>query len=318
MSAPARGRRAQWAPHGLLAVAASTVGQVFDAPPVRAPEPAGLLAVVSIRGPLMHHCSEPWDCYDAIRCRVAEALKSDAQAVILAIDSPGGLVNGCFETATALKTMATAAGKPLLAYIDGQCCSAAYALACGCSKIYAPPTAVVGSIGVLDCIIDATAADRQMGLSFALVASGARKTDGNVHTATTEDAVSAAQARVDELAAYFFGFVAASRKGLSVADVSKLEANILTGMSAHDAGLVDRVLTLDDLLVELNAGARQVDAQLEGAIAARDEARSYALQASRALRASRAEARAWLIANGCKFTAEHVTTYLASNYVEGL
>lgn len=248
-------------PRGLLALAPQAYGQTYESVVVDTPPPpVPTVAIVSIRGPLMHH-PQPWgrdntpppDCYDDIRCRVAYALNTDAQCVILAIDSPGGLVNGCFETARTIKAMAAAAGKLLYAYIDGQCCSAAYALACACSMIFAPETAIVGSIGVLDCMVDATKADGQLGLKFQLISSGARKTDGNVHTVMTDEAIAAAQARVDDLAAFFFAFVADNRNGLSVDDVRALQAETFTGSRALSLQLVDGVLTLDSLVASLTA-----------------------------------------------------------------
>lgn len=248
-------------PRGLLALAPQAYGQVYESIAVDVPKPpTPVVAIVSIRGPLMHH-PQPWgrdgtpppDCYDDIRCRVMYALQSDAQCVVLSIDSPGGLVNGCFETARVIKSMADAAGKPLYAYIDGQCCSAAYALACACTLIFAPETSIVGSIGVLDCLVDMTKADAQMGLKYQLISSGARKTDGNPHNAMTDDAVAAAQGRVDDLATFFFGFVAENRNGLSVDDVRALQAETFTGSRALALQLVDGVLTLDSLVTSLTA-----------------------------------------------------------------
>lgn len=227
-------------------------GESEDAPPPQ-------VAIVSVRGPLMHHV-QPWrpgqqepppDCYDDIRARVAFALRmTNVCAIVLAIDSPGGLVNGCFDNARMVRAMADAAGVPIHAYVEGQCCSAAYAWACVCDTITAPATATVGSIGVLDVMLDATAADRAMGLKFALIASGARKTDGNPHGLMTDEAVAAAQSRVDEFASFFFDFVAEHRN-ITAESVGALQAEIFTGSKAQALQLVDNVMTLDALVASL-------------------------------------------------------------------
>ena len=52
-------------------------------------------------------------------------------AVVLDIDSPGGTVSGVGEFARKIGLLSTAAGKPVIAYASGQCCSAAYWIACG-------------------------------------------------------------------------------------------------------------------------------------------------------------------------------------------
>lgn len=266
---PARaGQGYEYKPRGMLALAPDAYGQTFvrDSTDVEPPTP--LIWVVAIRGPLVHHM-QPWprdgslppDSYDEIRSRVAWALEccSAAQenggqaALVLAIDSPGGVVNGCFETAKTLRAMADAARVPLHAYIDGQCCSAAYAFASVCHSITAPPTAIVGSIGVLSCLIDATVADAELGLKFTLIASGARKLDSNAHTPVSEDAIAAEQARVDDLASYFFEFVAEHRRSISAASVQALQAETFTGLKAQTLQLVDNVLSLDALVASLTA-----------------------------------------------------------------
>ena len=262
-------------PRGLLALSPTAYGQDFEhvraetqwiggtgprasdeCAPATTQRPA--LAVVWIRGPLMHH-TQPWaqgqpvppDSYDDIRARVAWALSVRPQALVLSIDSPGGLVSGCFDGARAVRAMCDAAGVSLHAYIDGQCCSAAYAWACACETITAPPEAVVGSIGVLDTVLDATAADSQMGLKFALIASGARKTDSNPHVPMTPEALAAVQVRVDDLAAHFFKFVADRRIGLSADSVRALQAETFVGERAKSLQLVDNVMTFDALVASL-------------------------------------------------------------------
>lgn len=252
-----------FAPHGLLALAPQAFGQLFD---ICAPEACQVaeatVAVLTIRGPLMQHRTWEGDSYEAIKMRVAFALASSARAIVLAIDSPGGLVAGCFETAAEIREMARAAGKTLHAYVQGQCCSAAYAFACACSTIHAPATAIVGSIGVIDCVLDATAADRSNGLKFALIASGARKTDGNPHNALTDETIAAAQARVDDLAAVFFAFVGESR-ALSVDAVRQLNADTFTGARAQALQLVDGVMTLDALVSSLTINPQGLQAMAD-------------------------------------------------------
>lgn len=245
--------RQRYAPTGMLAVHPQAFGGMFDVESADMADMRGSVAVVSIRGPLMHHESYFFDSYDGIKTRVAAALSAQPKAVVLSIDSPGGLVAGCFEASRAIRAMAEESGVPLYAYCDGQASSAAYALACAASKIYAPPTAMVGSIGVLDAMVDATGMDAAAGLKFALVTSGARKADGNPHQPLTDDAIASAQARVDELAAMFFDLVAESR-GLSVDAVRGLDAAQVTGAEAHRAGLVDALGTMDDLLAAIGSG----------------------------------------------------------------
>lgn len=258
MAQPARERPGptvrKFAPRGPLALNPEAFGLevLFGEPPERKAEHHGDVAVVEIVGPLMHHAEPFCDSYDAIKARVAEALASSARCVLLSIDSPGGVVAGCFDCVSELRAMADAAGKPLHAYVDAQATSAAYALCCAADKVWIPPAGIVGSIGVIDAVIDATAQDSFMGLAVTLVTSGERKADGNPHTATTPEAIEAAQAMVDTLAGHFFGVVA-ERRGLEPEAVRALNAGLLVGQQAIDVRLADEVGTFDEVLAALNA-----------------------------------------------------------------
>lgn len=248
-------KKQRFAPHGLLALAPRAFGFVFDVPePVAATNTDGV-ALVSIRGPLMHHDEFWFDSYDAIKSRVAAALSTKPKALVLAIDSPGGLVSGCFDTSREIRDMAAAAGVPMHAYVDGQATSAAYALACAAQSIHAPAEALVGSIGVLDALLDASAEDAMFGLKVTMIASGKRKLDGNPHEPTSSDAIAVRQETVNSLAALFFALVAESRPAISVEDVRALEAGIFHGADAQARGLIDEITTLDSLLSALASGA---------------------------------------------------------------
>lgn len=238
--------------------------QAFGMMVVEMPEPPkarvldGGIAIVDVRGPLMHHADPCVDSYDAIKARVAGALDEGAKAVILSVDSPGGLVSGCFDTADEIRALCDARGVPLIGYVDGCAASAAYGLICAASKVYVPPTGLVGSIGVLDAVIDETTRDRAMGISYTLVTSGARKADGNSHVTPTDSAIAAVQARVTSMAAVFHGHVARHRSADATA-IAGLEAALFVGAESVRAGLADEVATLDQV-VALVRGASTLHA----------------------------------------------------------
>src|SRR4051812_16514999 len=103
--------RHEYREQGLLALARQAWGMSFDARGDGSlVEHRDGIAVVSIRGPLMHHSHYWCDSYDAIKERVLEALSSSPRAIVLSIDSPGGLVSGCFDTANEIRAAAAAAG----------------------------------------------------------------------------------------------------------------------------------------------------------------------------------------------------------------
>lgn len=269
---------------GLLAIEPRAFLGLFFEPPTRGNEQRGDIEVVGISGPLDHHAGWWCDSYDDICARVCAALDGPARAVVMRIDSPGGAVSGCFETARALRTKAEATGKKLVAYVEGQACSAAYALASSASRIVAAETSIVGSVGVIDTRVDATAADAAMGLRFSFVTSGAHKADGNPHTAFTVSELQEKQVIVDALAGVFFALV----QDMRGVDAKPLEARVFVGRDALKAGLVDEVSSFEMLLETLSSAAQEarVASKYEEARAALEEAaKGEGEEAERAKRA---------------------------------
>jgi ClpP class serine protease len=208
--------------------------------------------IVTIRGPLSQYDDWWSDSYEAIRARVGEACQQAAPVVVLRIDSPGGEVAGLFDTARAIRTACKSAGKRLIVHVEGQCSSAAYALATVADRIVASRTASVGSIGVIAARVDETRAMEAAGVKVTLITSGARKADGFPCVPMGEDEAAAFQADIDGLANEFFDLVAIHR-GISIESVKALEAASLRGQAAVNAGLVNELGSFEHVLASLGA-----------------------------------------------------------------
>jgi ClpP class serine protease len=216
------------------------------------PATTSLVAIVRVCGPLDHHKSSEFDSYDALIERFHVACESPAQHVVLVVDSPGGQVSGLFETAGKMRDLAASAGKTLTAYVEGTCCSAAYALACVAGRIVTSSTGIVGSIGVLDTRVDLTGNDAAQGVKVALITSGERKADGHPHLALTPEELTDRQRVVDQLASVFFEHVSAAR-GLSIDAITSLQARVYPGQAAVNAGLADQVATFNEMITGLTS-----------------------------------------------------------------
>lgn len=285
-------KRNRYDRQGLLALEPKAFFFLFAEEPDRSNERVGDAEIVSIRGPLDHHAGWWCDSYDEILGRVEEACAGDAKYVVLKVDSPGGLVSGCFETARAIRAKCEEAGKTLVAYVDGSCCSAAYALASAATKIYLPDTGFVGSIGVIDTRVDVSGMDANYGVKFSFITSGARKADGNPHLPISKDELEERQSIVDALGALFFGLVSEMR-GDSPAAYKALEARVLLGEGAVSAGLADEVSTFDQMLAQLASTGMEQTMSLAVARKALEKAAKgegkEAEEAKRALAAMNAE-----------------------------
>lgn len=210
-------------------------------------------AVVDIRGPLVAHSDYWCDSYEAICARVAEACAGPARAVVLRFDSPGGDVTGCFDAAAAIRSACEAAGKQLHAYVEGECASAAYAIASQCESITISLTAIVGSIGVLSMREDISEMNAARGVRVALVMSGARKGDGHPELPITDAELANSQMIVNSMADVFFDLVAQGR-GLKPLAIAQLQARTFLGEAAVRAGLADVVGPLTTVLALVASG----------------------------------------------------------------
>lgn len=205
----------------------------------------GAVAVVPVCGPLTAEADGWWLSYADITQRVRAATESGVRFVVLRISSPGGDAYGSMECAREIRAVCAAAGKQLIAYVEERACSAAYAVACGASKIYLAPSSIVGSIGVLAVRDDVTVRNEAMGLRVALITSGARKADGNPDTPITSEELVAQQLLVDGMAALFFELVREARN----VDAKALQAAVFLGQDAVTQRLADGVTSFDGLLV---------------------------------------------------------------------
>lgn len=226
------------------------------------------VAIVSIDGPLSQRGdSWWWDGYEAVEHRLAAALASSATGIVLKVNSPGGVVAGCFEAAKRMREACVRAGKPVVAYADEMACSAAYALACIADTIVLPPGGTVGSVGVIATACDRTKANALEGRNVVVITSGDRKADLHPDVPLSDAAVAQLRARVDLLAGLFSDWVA-QRRGTTSEAVAALQAATFDGQAALTAGLADRVGSLADAvsLARVSASVRAVPTPTTGGV----------------------------------------------------
>ena len=215
-------------------------------------EPA--FARIIISGPLeqrggYHDICGGWtDGHASIADRLVAALQDErVGAVLLVIDSPGGVCAGLQESIKRVRAAKLATAKQIIAYADEDIASAAYWwTAAVCDEIYLPEAGAVGSIGARASHVSAAEALAQDGLAVTTFAwpPGKLALDGDRPLSDLGKARGERDVRM--AAEAFFAAVSASR-GLSVAAVRALDADMLTGAAAVAAGLADGVASLSDV-----------------------------------------------------------------------
>jgi protease-4 len=88
----------------------------------------------------------------------------DVLAHVLDINSPGG---EAYFTGVFAEAIRNEVQKPIIAHVNGLCCSAAYYLAAGCDEVYCSEnTDIIGSIGTMFSMIDMKPMFEKMGIKF--------------------------------------------------------------------------------------------------------------------------------------------------------
>jgi capsid assembly protease len=202
-------------------------------------------AIIPIHGLLLNRFSWSWSWvtgYNFIRNQINAAMADpQVEAIIYDVNSYGGMVMGCEETADLIyQSNAGQGGKTAIAVVDANCYSAAYMLASQCDHIAVTPSGGTGSIGVLMMHVDMSKAIEDFGIKITLVHAGAHKVDGNAYEPLSAEVRADFQAEVD--AAYDM-FVAKVVRGRDLSDeeVRGTEARSYGAEEALTIGLVDAV-----------------------------------------------------------------------------
>jgi len=171
-------------------------------------------------------------------------------AILLDVDSPGGVTTGVAEMYDEIRAASEA--KPVIAYTDAVMASAAYWLSAGAQAIYATRAAEVGSIGVYMAVLDYSAAYAQEGVKVNLFKTGTHKGAGYPGTEITEEQKSQFQTEVNEVFAMFRSAVHGFNSGITD---ETMQGQIFIGESALRAGLVNSIASRAEAIRDLHRRA---------------------------------------------------------------
>ena len=255
---------------GFLEMAAS--GVVLDKDTVRAQfgaiggrstsvARAGSVAIIPMFGVISQRTSMMQDYSGGVSVaqltqNFREAMNDESiNTVLFHGDTPGGGVPGVPELAEEIFE-ARGQGKRLIAFTDHQLCSAGLWIGAACDEIVVSPSGETGCRGVLAAHIDVSKADEMDGVKRTLISYDKTplKTAGHPYAPLSDEDKAAIQADVNHYGEMFDNAYA-KYKGLAVSVVQAghgLGAT-LPSAQAVQAGIADRILTMDQLMAELLA-----------------------------------------------------------------
>lgn len=220
------------------------------------------VAVVPIHGPLFRYANlftrfSGATSYEQAGVEIGAALKDpQIRGIVLDIDSPGGMVNAVQELGEIIRS--ARGTKPVVAHISGQGTSAAYWIASAAETVTAGPTAMVGSIGAVMEVRERETPEGEKRWTYVSAVSPRKRLEPG-----TEEGGAQIQSVVDELGQVFVATVAQYRE-TTVDDVlaNYGQGGIMVGREALEAGMVDRLTTLEEVIAGLSSGRRPSGASM--------------------------------------------------------
>lgn len=215
---------------------------------------AGVIGVINISGVIAPAAYLGWSggtATEDVRATFQRML-GDARikAIVLNVDSPGGVVYGTQELASEIA--AARGAKPIVAFTPGMMASAAYWLGSAADTVVAAPSAEVGSIGVRLMHVDISRALQNFGVGVSMIKAGKYKVEGSPFAPLSDEARAALQGRVDEYYDAFVDGVAANRDDTPAkVRAGYGEGRVLSATKALGANLIDQIGTFESVLTGL-------------------------------------------------------------------
>lgn len=178
-------------------------------------------------------------------------------AVALQINSPGGSPTQSALVADRIRELAEEKGVPVIAFCEDVAASGGYWLACAADEIYAHPTSIVGSIGVISQSFGLDGLIERFGVSRRLYTAGKSKSRLDPFLPEKPEDVEWLRGLQDQMHDMFREWVVTRRGDRLAADADLFTGEVWTGANAVGLGLVDGVGTARRVLTE-----RYPDAEL--------------------------------------------------------
>lgn len=171
-------------------------------------------------------------------------------AVALLVNSPGGSATQSALVADRIRELAEEKNVPVLAFCEDVAASGGYWLACAADEIYAQPTSIVGSIGVISASFGLDGLIKRMGVERRLYTAGEAKSRLDPFLPEKPEDVEWLRGLQDQLHTMFREWVVARRGDRLRTDTDLFNGEVWTGAQAVDLGLIDGLGTPRSVLAK--------------------------------------------------------------------
>ncbi|MDR2172195.1 MAG: signal peptide peptidase SppA [Planctomycetaceae bacterium] len=176
---------------------------------------------------------------------------TNVKAVVLRVDSPGGTISGSDYYLHLMKKMKVERSLPIIVSMGSVAASGGYYVSMIGDEIYAEPTTITGSIGVIIPLFNAESLCEKIGVHSTPVVSGNLKTMASITKAPTEEELTIWQNLVNDSFKQFKDVIKDGRKNFD--ENPELLDKLATGQiynanEAKENGLIDNIGFIDDAI----------------------------------------------------------------------
>lgn len=198
-----------------------------------------------------------------VREELSRAEKDEkVRAVVLRINSPGGTITASDVIYREIREFKARRKIPVVAAMMDVAASGGYYAALAADQIFAHPTTVTGSIGVIMITVNAQGLLEKIGVAPLAIKSGPLKDAGSPFRGLTPEERAVFQAVIDDMYGRFVRLVAESRKIPEAKVRGFADGRIYTAEQARALGLVDRVGYLDEAVAAARTAAGLSEARV--------------------------------------------------------
>ena len=185
------------------------------------------------------------------------------KAIVLRINTPGGTVTASDILYHELQEFKQKRKVPIIASIMDLGTSGGYYVAMASDYIFAHPSTITGSIGVIMLTLNAQGLMEKVGIQPTAIVSGPKKAMGSPFRSMNEEERAIFQDAIDRLYAHFLAVVEQGRPQLNKTKIRQLaDGRIYTADIAKAQGLIDEIGYLDNAIEQAKKSAQLIDAKV--------------------------------------------------------
>lgn len=174
------------------------------------------------------------------------------KAILIRINSPGGSVTASDILYNQLNTFREESEIPMYAMMMDVAASGGYYVSMAADKVYAHPTSITGSIGVIMFNLSLEGLMKKIGVASKVVKSSKNKDVGSFLKDFTPEEKKILQAIIDDLYNRFIAVVISGRPELTEKEIRKAaDGRVYTASQAKELGLIDGIMYLPDLITKI-------------------------------------------------------------------